>query len=129
MEKATLKFRTFDGAEFETWAEARASLGPEDVKLACAARVPVISAVETDPAKARDWALVVRCLSYNGDLRARVDAAGLYATAYLLCDGFGTIDLDWAEGQCWDWSHVRDSSDAALARCAAYLRSGLGIED
>jgi len=35
---------------------------------------------------------------------------------YLLADGFGTIDRDFAVDQCWDWSHVRDSSWEAIER-------------
>lgn len=35
---------------------------------------------------------------------------------YLLADGFGTIDREFAIDQCWDWSHVRDSSWEAIER-------------
>lgn len=48
-------------------------------------------------------------------------------SVYVLCDGFGPADLtgDWLreyfDGGC-DWSHVRDSSDAAILAAAAQLQ-------
>lgn len=35
---------------------------------------------------------------------------------YLLADGFGQVDRDFATSQAYDWSHVRDSSPAAISR-------------
>ena len=35
---------------------------------------------------------------------------------YFLADGFGQVDRAIAHEQCWDWSHVRDSSPQAFAR-------------
>lgn len=46
--------------------------------------------------------------------------------AYLMADGFGTVDLKFAEEQCWDWSHVRDSSPDAFKRMAEFIMAGLG---
>ena len=39
-----------------------------------------------------------------------------WKAAYLQADGFGKVSLAFAEDQCWDWSHVRDSSEAAFAK-------------
>lgn len=39
-----------------------------------------------------------------------------WATCWLLGDGFGHVDHEFAAEQCWDWSHVRDSSERALAQ-------------
>ena len=44
-----------------------------------------------------------------------------WEAAYLLGDGFGTVTKSFAVSQCWDWSHVRDSSQAALVNMALAL--------
>lgn len=41
--------------------------------------------------------------------------------AYLLGDGFGKVTREWAEGACWDWSHLRDSGDEAINRIVLFL--------
>ena len=41
--------------------------------------------------------------------------------AYLMCDGFGLVDREWAIGQCWDWSHVRDSSYTITRNVADWI--------
>lgn len=41
--------------------------------------------------------------------------------AYLMCDGFGRVDLDFAKEQSWDWSHVRDSSYSAIRDVADWI--------
>lgn len=41
--------------------------------------------------------------------------------AYLMANGFGEITLEQAQEQCWDWSHVRDSSPEAIERIAKFL--------
>lgn len=43
--------------------------------------------------------------------------------AYLMCDGFGQVDQDFAKEQCWDWSHVRDSSYATIRDVADWIAS------
>lgn len=46
---------------------------------------------------------------------------------YLEADGFGLIGRAFANEQCWDWSHVRDSSPEAIDRMArAIRRAGRG---
>ena len=37
---------------------------------------------------------------------------------YLNGDGFGTISETFARRNCWDWSHVRDSSPEGMTRMA-----------
>ena len=52
-----------------------------------------------------------------------------WETAWFLADGFGPItDRKFAEDNCWDWSHVRDSSPEALLRMAQFLCSGANTE-
>lgn len=46
-----------------------------------------------------------------------------WQAVYLVADGFGTMDVDLARDQCWDWSHVRDSSPAAFERMAKAIRA------
>jgi len=41
---------------------------------------------------------------------------------YLMADGFGKVDRTWANEQCWDWSHVRDSSEAAFGQMWDVIR-------
>jgi hypothetical protein len=121
----SIKYVTVVG-KFDTFAEAVKSV--QGINLD-AVEGPVVSTVEEDPQKAANWELVVSCLSpTKGTVRQAAiagdeGAATIFEVAYLLCDGFGQIDGRWAREQCWDWSHVRDSSDEALARCADYLRS------
>lgn len=72
-----------------------------------------------DPA---DWDLVVSCLSYQGEKRSLVPS-GVANHAWTLADGFGKCSLYYIHGTLeWDWSHIRDSSAAAVAEMAAYLR-------
>lgn len=37
---------------------------------------------------------------------------------WLCGDGFGTVSESFARRACWDWSHVRDSSDEGFYRMA-----------
>lgn len=46
---------------------------------------------------------------------------GRWEQAYLLGDGFGKVTRDWAEDQCWDWSHIRESGDEAINRIVLFL--------
>ena len=77
-----------------------------------------------------DRELVVACLSAT---KATITIpSGVDQHARLLCDGMGKLcepDLDRRTAtRCYDWSHVRDSSDKA-AKCAAYLRRYLRLAD
>lgn len=69
--------------------------------------------------------LVHSALHYRGALRDLLTPAQ-YLKAYLLCNGFGDIDENFAYDAAFDWSHVRDSSPIGFDRAAEYLRS-LGL--
>lgn len=58
-----------------------------------------------------------RVMSYmyrKGERRSRINPLQ-WEVCWLLGDGFGHVDREFAAEQCWDWSHVRDSSERALA--------------
>jgi hypothetical protein len=69
--------------------------------------------------------LVKDFLHWDGPKRDRL-TSHQYVTAYLLCNGFGRIDREFANEQCFDWSHVRDSSPIGFDRAAEYIL-GLGV--
>lgn len=76
----------------------------------------------------RDWDLVVRCLHGHGKLYRWLDEY-TRQRAWLMADGFGKCELSFiANDLCWDWSHIRDSSQGAVAEMAALLREA-GCED
>ena len=66
--------------------------------------------------------LVIECLHHNGSKRNRLTNPQ-FVQAYLLCNGFGDIDIHTANDQCYDFSHVRDSSPIGIDRCAEFLKS------
>ena len=73
-----------------------------------------------------DRDLVVAYLHYSGHHHDALSDAE-HEHAFTLGDGYGSCTAD-ELGEInggWDWSHVRDSSPAAIAAIAAYLR-GLG---
>lgn len=73
-----------------------------------------------------DWLVVCDTLSYKGSMR-RLFTDKEREQIQTLADGFGKIDAStpgYAE-MIWDWSHVRDSSDAAVQAMAAEIRSRL----
>jgi len=76
-----------------------------------------------------DWDLVVACLGIRRTIKLSNEAD---LAARLLCDGMGQLsksDLDPADHYpATDWSHVRDSSEQAITRCAAYLRQHLAMD-
>jgi hypothetical protein len=72
----------------------------------------------TQAATVREY--VMAAMHYDGAMRARL-TDGAWFKVYLLADGFGSISFAQANEQCWDWSHVRDASDAALERMAASI--------
>lgn len=100
---------------FPFGCNTRAELEARAEKL----RASVRDCFTRDPAQAR--AYVMKCMHWNGELHAYVKPA-TWERAYLACDGFG---MGWsredAAAQCWDWSHVRDSSDGALVNAAVIL--------
>lgn len=79
----------------------------------------------------RDWDLVVRALHYQGGYYAKLDEY-TRRRAWELADGFGRCNIRTiVETLCWDWSHVRDSSEPAVAAMAAFLREAgfVDVED
>lgn len=71
-----------------------------------------------------DWQLVVNFVAYNGKFAGLLECAER-ADLVLLADGFG--DLRGYDGEhkavmLADWSHVRDSSEQAVARMASWIK-------
>jgi len=69
-----------------------------------------------------DWDVVVAALSSSSEHRL---AARAQIRVRELADGFGALRgpmTDRKMDLIWDWSHVRDSSDAAVARMASLVR-------
>lgn len=67
----------------------------------------------------RDWKYVVSHLHWNGG-RKNVLSANDHGAVRAMADGFGPGFTN--PDIIWDWSHVRDSSSAAIARMATTLR-------
>ena len=57
-------------------------------------------------------------LNHSGEFNDVLSGAE-HDRAVALCDGFGKMDIATLRelDLTWDWSHVRDSSDEALAGC------------
>lgn len=74
-----------------------------------------------------DRELVTSILHFSGNARDIV-ASHVALHAFTLCDGYGSFSLAELREMdiLFDWSHVRDSSDKALAAAAFYLREKLG---
>ncbi len=76
--------------------------------------------MQTQPTTVADpeWTLIVSFLYWGGE-RFKSITNAQHLAARRLADGFGpgVEDLD----LLWDWSHVRDSSPAAVAAVATYL--------
>ena len=71
-------------------------------------------ATEQEKQAARIRRRVMSYMSYEGERRNRINPLE-WELIWLLGDGFGHVDREFANEQCWDWSHVRDSSENALA--------------
>lgn len=72
------------------------------------------------------WNLLVATLSpTKSEIKLPV---GIDRHARTLCDGFGNVPDSDPHGVLYDWSHVRDSSDEAIERAAAYVRRYLTID-
>lgn len=72
---------------------------------------------------AADWGLrafVVAYMSHSGPDRDKLTARD-WQTLYFLADGYGEVNAQFAIEQSWDWSHVRDSTPAAVRRMARRL--------
>ena len=68
-----------------------------------------------------DWQIICRYLHHNGSGKL---SEREYRCAWQLADGFGPRCLEQAIASDFygDWSHFRDSSDAAQRELASYLR-------
>ena len=73
------------------------------------------------PRETDDWDLVVKYMNPSSKDGHRL-STHFYEQIYLLGDGYGNISRSFAREQCYDWSHVRDSSAKAIAAMAAKLR-------
>ncbi|MEE9471800.1 MAG: hypothetical protein V3W32_08760 [Gemmatimonadota bacterium] len=76
-----------------------------------------------------DWDLLVACLSPTKSivqLTVEDDEA-----ARVLCDGFGEMSaaMLWNLEATFDWSHVRDSSERAIRKAAAFIREPGRLEN
>lgn len=69
----------------------------------------------------RDWALVCAFLHYNGAHKGELNRTER-DTVWLLADGFGVQPLQFIRDQCYDWSHVRDSTPGAIKAMANQIR-------
>lgn len=65
-------------------------------------------------------AFALEHLSHTGTYRCILTGPE-WEQAYLKCNGFGPVDREWAIEQCWDWSHVRDSSYATIRDVADWI--------
>ena len=74
------------------------------------------------PLPPSDKQIVYEALGPQGSCTSHITHSQ-WLTAYLLCDGLGSIDLHTALLADFDWTHVRDSSPKGLKRAASYLRS------
>lgn len=66
-----------------------------------------------DPALTAAWTSLMSYLRHDGS-NAHLLTKAEWQLVYLAGDGFGKVSLDWARENCWDWSHVRDSSRAGV---------------
>lgn len=68
-----------------------------------------------------DWALVVKYMRGEGRKALPI---GVENKLWTMADGFGPgLHISVICNQLeWDWSHIRDSSGAAVTRMADYLR-------
>ena len=71
-------------------------------------------------------AVVVAALHYNGEFYKKLSPE-IWQEAYLKCDGYGIIGKEFAIEQCWDWSHVRDSSPAGIEAAYGVLMKHLHV--
>jgi hypothetical protein len=62
---------------------------------------------------------------YHGSPNRHVLSAVDHDRAFALCDGYGTFTTSGlrANGLNWDWSHVRDSTDEALATARKFVEA------
>jgi len=83
----------------------------------------VSSKIETEVAK-MDFETVrnavMRYMARDGEDRWSITDKQ-WRTLYMTFDGFGIINEQFAAEQCFDWSHVRDSSEQAFRRAWVIL--------
>lgn len=71
--------------------------------------------------KNKNWKMVVDFMHYAGANRQKLSKEEFYKV-YSLADGFGNYGENVLLIVGYDWSHVRDSSDAAINRMATALK-------
>lgn len=73
-----------------------------------------------------NWKIVVAALHWNGEHNTTLTYAEEMAIRWA-ADGFGPninpLTDEQSKDMFWDWSHVRDSSDAAIAEMAQRART------
>lgn len=62
---------------------------------------------------------------YHGSTYANQPTAGVHLRAFEMGDGYGKMTQSQllAQGLSWDWSHIRDSSDAAKNEVERFLKT------
>lgn len=60
---------------------------------------------------------VTEHMKYDGIFESFLSDAD-WQNYFLMCDGFGVINGEYAKTIEWDWSHVRDSGDKTLVEVA-----------
>lgn len=79
------------------------------------------SAASVKRTERADWDLVKDYLHYNGERYSALNEVER-DSVWILADGFGAVSIGFIREQCYDWSHVRDSSVKAVASMAARIR-------
>jgi hypothetical protein len=98
----------------------------ENFTISKAAAVGILAAKD-------DWHLVLSYLHHSGTYYGLM-TADEKAAVRLFADGYGDLNAQVRHGLSlvtahqllWDWSHVRDSTDRAMARMARRIREWVG---
>ncbi len=96
----------------------KATLNHETMKISIETLHDGIETVSYTDFYARQFA--IQHLSHTGTHK-HILTGPEWEQAYLKCDGFGKVDVAFAKEQCWDWSHVRDSSYATIRDVADWI--------
>lgn len=83
-------------------------------------RAGFVDAQQAVDAKA-DWDLICAHMSYNGKQFDSLSQAQK-DLVWVVADGFGRVGIETIVEQCYDWSHIRDSSSEAVEFMAAAIR-------
>lgn len=111
-------------------AEAALEAGMSLDDFVSQARAQYFNAKEHKAASERrqarvDWDLIVAHLHHSGAHHGALNDSDR-DSVWLLADGFGVQSLRFIREQCYDWSHVRDSTPGAIKAMAARIREVLG---